>query len=121
MTNLKELEENIKVMKEPRDLTQEELAMFMDWVGDIGKGFCRNCGYCLPCPEGIPIPEIFRFESYYQRYGLKAWAIDQYRSLPISSEACSGCEQCVKRCPYGVLIPQRLKEIHQVLGVQSHN
>ena len=115
MTNLKELEENVEVGKNLRNLTSEEIGVLMDWVGEIGKGFCRNCGYCLPCPEGIPIPDIFRFEGYYERYGMKKWAIEQYRALPVKADVCSSCNQCLTRCPYGVPIPDRLKEIHQRL------
>jgi predicted aldo/keto reductase-like oxidoreductase len=117
MTRLEELEENVKVGKTPRSLAQKEIAALLDWVGEIGKGFCRNCGYCLPCPEGIPIPDIFRFEGYYERYGLREWAMDQYRALPIKSEVCVSCDQCTARCPYGVDIPERLRAIHQMLGV----
>lgn len=113
MTNLKELEENVKVGEDLRNLTSEEIGVFMNWVGEVGKGFCRNCGYCLPCPEGIPIPDIFRFESYYERYGMKRWAVEQYRLLPVKAEACSSCEECLERCPYGVSIPEHLKEIHR--------
>jgi predicted aldo/keto reductase-like oxidoreductase len=116
MTNLKELEENAKVGKDPVSLTPEEIGGLMDWVGEAGKGFCRNCGYCLPCPEGIQIPDIFRFEGYYERYGMKKWAIEQYRALPVKAESCSSCNQCLTRCPYNVLIADRLKEIHQTLG-----
>jgi predicted aldo/keto reductase-like oxidoreductase len=116
MTNLNELEENIKVGKEPSPLTSEEINRFMDWVGESGKGFCRNCGYCLPCPEEIPIPDLFRIEGYYERYDMKKWAIEQYRQLPVKAGSCSSCEQCLPRCPYGVLISERLKEIHQTFG-----
>ena len=116
MTHLKELEENIKVGKDPRTLTPEEINHFMDWVGETGKGFCRNCGYCLPCPEKIPIPDLFRIEGYYERYGMKKWAIEQYRQLPVKAGACSYCEQCLARCPYGVLIPEHLREIQQTFG-----
>ena len=116
MTNLSELAENVKVGENPIGLTNEEIAPLMDWVGEIGKGFCRNCGYCLPCPEGISIPDIFRFEGYYDRYGLKRWAVEQYQSLPIKAEACSSCNQCLIRCLYGVPVPDRLKEIHLKLG-----
>jgi predicted aldo/keto reductase-like oxidoreductase len=115
MTNLKELEENVKVGEDFRNLTSEEIGVLMDWVGEVGKGFCRNCGYCLPCSEGVPIPDIFRFESYYESYGMKRWAIEQYRLLPVKAEACSSCGQCLERCPYGVTIPERLREIHRRL------
>ncbi len=48
MTSLEELSQNVKVGKDGRTLTPEEITHFMDWVGEVGKGFCRNCGYCLP-------------------------------------------------------------------------
>ena len=115
MREIHELNENLQVGRQPRKLTREEIKALMRWVGEAGKGFCRNCGYCLPCPEGIPIPDIFRFEGYYERYELKQWAKDQYRSLEVKADACSGCEQCVELCPYGVSIPERLKIAHRTL------
>lgn len=116
MTSSKELKENIEVGKKLRNLTPEEIRKLMDWVGEVGKGFCRNCGYCLPCPEGIPIPDIFRLEGYASRYGMKSWAQEQYRSLHIKGEACTSCKQCVTRCPYGVPIPEQLKKINRWLS-----
>jgi predicted aldo/keto reductase-like oxidoreductase len=115
MTEPYELDENLQVGRRPRELAVEEIKTLMEVVGDAGKGFCRNCGYCLPCPEGIPIPDIFRFESYYERYGLEEWASEQYRSLQVNADACSGCEQCVELCPYDVPIPERLSTAHQTL------
>ena len=110
-----ELNENLQVGRQPRKLTIEEIKALMECVGEAGKGFCRNCGYCLPCPEGIPIPDIFRFESYYDRYNLREWAREQYRSLVVKADACSGCEQCLDLCPYGVSIPKRLESAHGIL------
>jgi len=115
MMRMRELHENLEVGRHPRKMTAEEIKVLMEFVGEAGKGFCRNCGYCLPCPEGISIPDIFRFESYYDRYELKEWAREQYRSLEVNASACSGCEQCLELCPYGVPIPEKLKTARQTL------
>ncbi|MBM4331352.1 MAG: aldo/keto reductase [Deltaproteobacteria bacterium] len=115
MMTLNELEENLKVGERPRELSAAEIKKFMAKAGEAGKGFCRNCGYCLPCPEGIAIPDVFRYESYYRHYGLKDWAQSQYGSLPVNAEDCSDCQQCLDKCPYGVLIPSNLKTAHKIL------
>jgi len=115
MMRMHELHENLHVGRQWRKMNKEEIKVLMECVGEAGKGFCRNCGYCLPCPERIPIPDIFRFESYYDRYDLKEWAREQYQSLVVNADACSGCEQCLDQCPYGVSIPDKLKATHQTL------
>jgi predicted aldo/keto reductase-like oxidoreductase len=115
MTSLIELEENVRVGKVSRDLSTAELRKFMEKAGDAGKGFCRNCGYCLPCPEGVPIPDIFRYEGYYLHYGLEGWAKAQYAALLTNAGACSECQQCLDRCPYGVSISSGLKSAHKIL------
>jgi uncharacterized protein len=61
---------------------------------------------------------IFRFEGYFDRYHLKQWAVEQYRHLSVKADACSSCDQCVERCPYGVPIPRDLKTAHQRLTSQ---
>jgi uncharacterized protein len=115
MMALNELEENLRVGISPRKLSAEEIKEFMAMAAEAGKGFCRNCGYCLPCPEGIPIPDVFRYESYYRQYGLKDWAKEQYRVLALNAQACSDCRACLERCPYGVSIPSGLKKAHNIL------
>ncbi len=115
MVSLWELEENCRVGQEPRPLSLAELKKFMAIAAAAGQGFCRNCGYCLPCPEGIPIPDIFRFENYYLHYGLKDWAQIQYKSLTIKAEACAHCQLCLERCPFGVPVPANLQRAHRIL------
>lgn len=115
MMSLRELKENGQVAHRPRDLSLKEIKKFMEVAAQAGKGFCRNCGYCLPCPEGIPIPDIFRLESYFLNYGLREWAKTQYQTLKINTQACSGCASCLNRCPFGVSIPLGLSQAHQVL------
>jgi predicted aldo/keto reductase-like oxidoreductase len=115
MMTLEEMEENVRVGKSMRDLSPGEIQSFMEKAGETGKGVCRSCGYCLPCPEEVPIPDVFRYESYFLNYGLEAWAKAQYAALPIDAAACSECQKCLDRCPYGVSIPSGLKNAHKIL------
>ena len=42
----------------------EEMAAY---APELGTYVCRQCGECLPCPEGIDIPTVFRLEGQYDR------------------------------------------------------
>jgi predicted aldo/keto reductase-like oxidoreductase len=116
MTKVSELEQNIKVAEEFRKLSLQEVRELVERVGDVGKNFCRNCGYCLPCPQEINIPDVFRFEGYYTRYGMKEWAQEQYAALEVKVEECAECEQCIEKCPYELDIPRLLKKAAAVLS-----
>jgi uncharacterized protein len=115
MTTAHELEENVHVGKRMRKLSPKETKKFMAIAAEAGKGFCRNCGYCLPCPEGIAIPDVFRYENYYRHYGLEDWARNQYRSLTPNAQTCTECMTCMEKCPYGVPIHSGLKKAHNLL------
>ena len=63
MSNLQQVKENIMSAdnSEPNSLTKEEL-LFIDKLRNYYnkkiKVPCTNCKYCMPCPEGVNIPEI---------------------------------------------------------------
>ena len=51
-----------------RPLSPLEMRRLLAEVKELGTEFCRQCGYCLPCPSGIDIPIVFRLEGYHDRY-----------------------------------------------------
>ena len=78
-------------------------------------GFCTQCGYCQPCPEGIDIPNIMR-AIYAQRVlkcpkraqGLYNWAISSDRKVTHPSK-CTECGQCEAKCTQKISIIEELK------------
>ena len=79
-------------------------------------GFCTGCGYCLPCPVGIPIQKFL--DSYNQLIltdGNKQAVLDRYRMhWNISSQQakeCIRCGDCETRCTQHLPIIQRLTEL----------
>jgi len=78
---------------------------------ELGNNFCRKCGYCLPCSKGIDIPTAFTFYNYLAKYNLKEWAVERYNSLKVKASECMGCALCEARCPYGLEIQKKLKQV----------
>ena len=76
---------------------------------------CTGCGYCLPCPRGIPIP---RFMDVHNLMQLKA-GDDEIRSRlkyhwdmgPEKAAECIECGQCEARCTQHLPIIDRLKKV----------
>ncbi len=75
------------------------------WAGE----FCRRCGYCKPCPNGLDIPFLLLIEAYYTRYELRDWARARLAALPKGYADCQACGQCEARCPYGLPVPELMK------------
>jgi predicted aldo/keto reductase-like oxidoreductase len=86
---------------------------------------CTSCSYCIPCPQGINIPEIFgvynevigfrRNEMMLKRGA--AW----YQRLPEAARpsACAECGECEQKCPQQIAIRKALKDIHKTLGADE--
>ena len=51
----KELDEFLSYINNPPQLTDERKAFIEKDKLDLNGDFCRGCGYCMPCPEGIEI------------------------------------------------------------------
>lgn len=93
-------------------LTSAEEAELKLEAQALGNDFCRRCEYCLPCPQGIRIPNIFIFEGYVSRYGLVDWARERYWALPAHGDSCADCGLCEQRCPYNLPIREKLQKAH---------
>lgn len=116
MDKVEQIVENSMIGNEYRPLTSEEREIIFKEAEELGTQFCRRCGYCAPCPEGIDIPTMFILEGYYSRYDLKDWAKQRYGGLDIKASACKKCGICETRCPYDLPIRKMLKQVGERLG-----
>ena len=81
---------------------------------------CTACRYCMPCPQGVDIPGIFRCYNTMSTEG-KAEARFRFAQTvsltrqPAFATQCVGCGKCEKHCPQGIPIREKLKEADKAL------
>ncbi len=80
------------------------------------KPFCRECGLCTPCPDGVEIPTILRWDTYYTFYDIKNWTRDQYPKLRTRVNSCTECGECEEKCPHNLPVINMLKKAERRLG-----
>lgn len=116
---LNELEQCLRVRRAERP-SREWLKEARRKAMLFGKEFCRGCGYCLPCPQRIPIPKILRIYSELvhlkQNWAAMGRARAAYPRIKRNITVCADCAECEQRCPYDLNIREQLAAAHERLG-----
>jgi len=111
MDEVEQVTKNMAVLSDYEQFSESESVELAETVAALGDAFCRRCGYCLPCPQGIDIPSQFLIEGYLTRYNLADWAIVRYNSLAVKADACVSCGICETKCPYNLPIRKMLRNV----------
>lgn len=72
--------------------------------------FCRGCGYCLPCPQGIAIPYVARMKRLLRRSPWQQYSLPEWVEKMATARTCLECGECSARCPYDLDTPALLAE-----------
>ena len=74
---------------------------------------CTGCRYCMPCPAGVHIPDVFTIYNDASIYQNKEGAKRQYDNLDegAGAESCIACGACMEHCPQSLQIPDFMKDI----------
>lgn len=67
---------------------------------ELSGNFCRGCGYCLPCPAGIPIDMAARMPYLLKRYSDREFLNVEWKRRMELINDCLDCGQCSSKCPY---------------------
>ena len=108
-----ELDEFISYQNNPPKMTEERWAKVKKDKEELSGDFCRGCGYCLPCPAGIFIPDCARMSLYLRRAPLSVYLNDEYKAKMEKVKGCLHCGQCKKKCPYGLDTPTLLQKNYE--------
>lgn len=122
VSTIEQLDEDIEIASNLAPLTDEEQRQIERAIFEkrqLAEIYCTACGYCMPCPNSVNIPEILRLAQYVRLYDLRDWAAETYRvqlRLGQGADQCFRCGECESKCPQGLPIQTLLAESHVLLG-----
>jgi predicted aldo/keto reductase-like oxidoreductase len=123
MTTMQHVEENLGAAGRSRPglLTPQELALVArvrDLYRELSPIPCTACRYCLPCPQGVAIPDILELYNDAQMYGdpkrqrfFYTWLDEEERA-----DRCTACGECEAKCPQDIAVSAWMEKAQAFLA-----
>ena len=67
----------------------------------------------MPGPQGISIKDCARMSLMLRRAPVPEYTTEYWKDVMRKIPDCTGCGSCKKKCPYGLDIPELLKENYE--------
>ncbi len=84
-------------------------------VSHAVSNFCTGCKYCMPCPQGVNIPEVMACIQDERYWGLSESARKRYQAIAAGhADACEECGVCETKCT------QKLRIMEEMRYAQEH-
>jgi predicted aldo/keto reductase-like oxidoreductase len=123
MNSLEQVKRNIEFAgaEHRNTLTPEDLELYArakEFYQSRTKVNCTQCGYCMPCPQKIPISFILELYNDACMYDAVEDSKRMYRVFvkpENQADQCTECGECMEKCPQHIEIVDFLKEAHRLL------
>jgi predicted aldo/keto reductase-like oxidoreductase len=132
MNQFEQIEENAASAARMETISaadQQAIQRLFEQNQKLADLYCTGCGYCMPCPNDVQIPENFRYMNWFRVWGLEDQAKAAYARLTgedvwtpygkvngLKADACLQCGECEAKCPQNIHIIDQLVEVARVLG-----
>jgi len=119
-----QLKENLETATDglPHSLTSQELKI-MEEVKQVYQGKisveCSSCGYCMPCPSGINIPQCFSYLNQAEMLEDYSEVKNQYYFMLKDTQRagnCLECGLCEELCSQHINIREELRKVEKKMG-----
>ncbi len=118
-TTTQHVDEAVAAVDDFTPYDDAHIQQIRDKIIDAFEGLCTGCGYCLPCPESVPIPKLM--DAYNMRllqdeqpkriHNRLKW---HWSLTSAAAKDCTQCGTCEEKCTQHLQIEQRLKEIAEL-------
>ena len=137
MNAMDQIDENVasaEITAEMKADEKERIGAVLEQNHQLMDLYCTACGYCMPCPNNVNIPENFRYMNWHRVWGLTKEAGNAYaqfsedgfwatwqpgKVVGLAASECIECGSCEPKCPQNIPIIKQLKEVAAELGSQS--
>ena len=117
---MSDVEQNVAIANgEPLSSAQrEKLAAGVAKLEEKGRKICTQCGYCMPCKQGVLIKDILGLANRGEWFGLLDAVRAKYANFKPEwrADACTQCGACEEKCPNDVPIREQLARAHEQLS-----
>jgi predicted aldo/keto reductase-like oxidoreductase len=107
---VEEMEEIAGIVAGSWALTAEEKREIERIRAEADTRFCRRCGYCEPCAEGVRITFLMNLLSFWQRFPAESFATGWLAGGVNSAARCIECGECEDQCPYHLPIREMIRD-----------
>ena len=118
MSNMQQIEDNIKTFCEDKPLTEVEVQSLYNIAEGLKSSVpCTACGYCLKgCPMELNIPGLIEIYNDL-RYDPSVNISSKVEFMPEDKRptACICCGNCIKACPQNIDIPKTMIDLSNLL------
>ena len=108
-----ELEEFLSYRDDPPEMDEEVLSVIAKDRQELTTGFCRSCGYCMPCPADIQILNCARMSQLIRRAPSEGYFSPEWRENMAKIDNCLNCGKCRSRCPFELDVPNLLRKNYE--------
>jgi len=106
---LSEIEEIARIVESGEAFDKADSDEIEKLRAETSGRWCHRCGYCMPCPQDLPISMILNIESFLKLMPFERVFQMASRGME-TAKNCVSCGECVKKCPYKLDIPALVKE-----------
>jgi predicted aldo/keto reductase-like oxidoreductase len=124
-STIEQLKDNLRIFEnsQPNVMSEKD----MELIHTIQKIYesktnigCTGCKYCMPCPQGLDIPNLFKLYNQYQLLNKPVNDSLMYQnSRMVCADQCIHCGHCKQHCPQQLEIPELMKIVHRELMRQE--